>query len=195
MNCYQSVKDFCHLVEKDLKLLGITEQSLMHMSKKVFKRKVKSAITQKALTYLKEIQQTHSKVNKIEYTTLQAQSYFKSPLFSNSEAKLLFKIRTEFIDCKTNFKHMNRENNMLCPLCKQAEDNQKHIIDCKYIRKNITSRDISDRNIVYEDIYSNNNQNKKSITALFDVCLKVRKKLVENLPTEQDLSILMNAGG
>ena len=138
---------------------------------------------------------THSKVNKIEYTKLEAQTYFKSPLFSNNEAKLLFKIRTEFIDCKTNFKHMNRENNMLCPLCKQHEDNQKHIIECKYIRKNITSKEVSYRNITYEDIYSDNIQNKKSITALFDVCLKVREKLVENLPTEQDLSILMNAGG
>ena len=80
---------------EDIKLVGITEQSAMQMSKHLFKRTIKSAITRETLKYLKEIQQTHPKVNEIQYTTLQAQSYFKSPLFSNSEAKCLFKYRIQ----------------------------------------------------------------------------------------------------
>ena len=187
--------DFCEIVSADLKLIGLTEENVMQMSKSAFKRKVKAAIVKEALESLKQIQQTHTKVNKLKYSKLQAQSYFKSPLFSNTEAKLLFKIRTEFTDCKINFKHMNREGSMKCPLCKEYEDDQKHIIECTYIRNNISSNDILERNIAYEDIYSDNDHKKKAITVVFDQCLKIREKLMNNLPKEQNLSILMNAGG
>ena len=167
----------------------------MQLSKNAFKRIVKTKVNQEALKYLKQIQQSHTKVNKIKYSKLQAQSYFKSPLFSNTEAKLLFKIRTEFIDCKSNFKYMNREGDMKCPMCKVHEDDQKHILECTHIRNNITSKEILDTNVVYEDIYSDNNHKRKAVTVVFENCIKVREKLIENLPAEQNLSILRNAGG
>ena len=111
----------------------MTEETVKQLSKTAFKKKVKTAIAKEALESLKQVQKTHTKVNKIEYSTLKAQSYFKSPLFSNTEAKLLFKIRTEFIECKTNFKNMNREGNMKCPLCKENEDDQRHLIPIMFI--------------------------------------------------------------
>ena len=83
------------------------------------------------------------------------------------------------------------EKNICCLLCKQHEDNQKHVLECMYIQENISSREILDRKVVYEDICSDNNHTKKAITAMFEKCLNLR----ENLLTEQDLSILRNAGG
>ena len=70
---------------------------------------INQSINEKALAYLHELQKSHTKVSDIKYNKLCTQSYLNSPLFSDIEARLLFKIRTGLIECKSNFKHMYKD--------------------------------------------------------------------------------------
>ena len=173
--------DFCELVREDLRLIGLEEDSISNYSKSSFKKAVKAAINEKALAYLQELQKAHSKVNKIEYTKMHIQPYLTSPIFSNIEARLLFKIRSGFINCKSNFKYMCKENNMQCTLCQKHEDDQKHILECPNVKAILRSTEILSENILYEDIYSDNVIKQKAITVLFSNCLQIREKLRNNL--------------
>ena len=74
----------------------------------IFKKKVKAKMRDVALTYLKNLQQTHSKIKDIKYEKLKIQDYLKSPLFSNSETSLLFSLRSRTAETfKANYiKHV-----------------------------------------------------------------------------------------
>ena len=187
--------DFCHLVKDDLDLVEINEQSILQMSKSEFKTKLKDAIFRKAFSHLSTLKEAHSKVKNIEHNKLEIQSYFTSPLFSNAETSLLFKLRTQFIECKVNFKHMYSNNNLECPLCKKHNDDQKHILNCEIIRNEICTKKIMNTSIKYEDIYSDDTVKQKEVTEVFSTCLRIRKKLIRNLSSLQDLSTLRGAGG
>ena len=187
--------DFCKLVADDLKLIEKTEQEIVQLSKNSFKKIAKAAINYQTLKYLRNKQQSHSKVNKIEYVKLVTQSYLTSPIFSDYEAKLMFKVRTEFVNCKMNFKFMHPQGDILCPLCNIHNDTQQHIIECEVIRRKVKSTEILNENIKYEDIYSENIHKMKSILVVFSNCLNIRNNLLENLVTIQDLSTHWSAGG
>ena len=118
-----------------------------------------------------------------------------SPLFSDIEARLLFKIRTGHIECKSNFKHMYKDKSTKCSICQKHEDDQKHIVECINIRAKLRSTGILRENILYEDIYSDNIQKQKAITVVYKECLEIRGTLIKNLLDTQDLSTLMSAGG
>ena len=187
--------DFCQLVREDLRLIGIDEESLSNYSKSSFKKAAKAAINEKALAYLQDLQKAHSKVNKIKYTKMHIQPHLTSPLFSNIEARLLFKIRTGFVNCKSNFKYMCKENNMQCTLCNKHEDDQRHILECPNIRAILKSTEILSESILYEDIYSDKVRKQKAITVLFSNCIQICEKLMNNLCNIQDLTIRRSAGG
>ena len=187
--------DFCELVAEDLELIGLDESTLSNLSKTACKKVVKASINEKALAYLHELQKSHTKVSEIKYNKLCTQSYLNSPLFSDIEARLLFKIRTGYIECKSNFKHMYKDKSTKCSICQKHEDDQKHIVECINIRDKLRSTGILRENILHEDIYSDNIQRQKAITVVYKECLEIRGTLIKNLLDTQDLSTLMSAGG
>ena len=187
--------DFCHLVKDDLDLVEMSEQSILQMSKSEFKTKSKGAMYRKAFSYLSTLKESLSKVKNTEHNKVEIQTYFTSPLFSNAETSLLFKLRTQFIECKINFKYMYSNNNLECPLCKNHNDDQKHILNCEIIRNEICTREVMNTSIKYEDIFSDNIVKQKEVTEVFSTCLRIRENLVRNLSRLQDLSTLRGAGG
>ena len=187
--------DFSQLVAEDVKLIGKTEQEITQISKKAFKKVATITIKNEALKHLRNRQQTHSKVNKIQYVKLQTQSYLTSPLFSDHEAKVIFKLRTEFLNCKMNFKFMHPKGDLKCPLCNTHNDTQQHILECEIIRNKVKSSEMLNADIKYEDIYSENIHKMKAIIVVFLNCLNIRDNLVENLFRIQDLSTPRSAGG
>ena len=109
---YQSQKqsaikrDFFNLVKKDFDTIGqsINEDEITAKSKEMHKSDIKSKIKMAAFQYLREKQSGHSKVRDIAYEKLETQRYMTSPLFTNQEMRLLFAMRSQALDCRTNVK-------------------------------------------------------------------------------------------
>ena len=80
-----SAGDFYEIVKNDMSVVGInlSEEEISKMKKQKFKKIVKSHVRTAALIYLKQLQKTHSKLDGINYSKLELQTYLTSPLFNN----------------------------------------------------------------------------------------------------------------
>ena len=122
----------------------------------------------------------HSKVRNIKYDKLEAQKYMRSPLFTNDEVCLLFALRTNYIECKFNFKNKYGSVDLNCPLCNQHVDNQESMLSCPVIVQKLNSIDIVTENFKYDDIYSSDTRKQKVITDVFMKIIEIRKDLLEH---------------
>ena len=108
-----------------------------------------------------EIRNRHSKSKSVEYNKLETRDYLKSNIFTVSQSKLLFKIRSRMLNVKMNFKNMYNDDITLlaCDQCNTGElEDQNHVISCNTLENN----KISD--IKYSDLFSGNiNTVKKAI--------------------------------
>ena len=119
----------------------------------------------------------HSKIKDIEYKKFETQGYMNSPLFTNDEVNLLYKIRSRALNCKVNFKNRYKKDDLLCILCYKEQDTQQHILVCKALQNKLESNDMVDYKITYEDIYSNP-QKQKVITRIFAKLLVIRENMM-----------------
>ena len=172
--------DFTELIKKDFEVIkeDYNERKVQNMSKNEYKKHVKSRIKSAALDYLKEIQGTHSKIKHIKYDELKAQEYMMSPLFSNDEVNLLHCIRARYLDCKANFSQRYLNDNLLCALCKSDIDDQKHILVCDVLQKEMKAKDVASARVEYDDIFAKDVKKQKTATALFTDLLRIRKDLL-----------------
>ena len=92
-----------------------------------------------------KLKEGHKKGSKIKYKKLEIQKYLLSDKISVKEAKLLFKIRTEMLDVRQNFKnkYIDKSKNddyneklLSCPLCELHIDNAKNILKCSALDNN-----------------------------------------------------------
>ena len=125
----------------------------MNSIKNSFKKKVKEVCMKYAFTKLMEIRSRHSKSKVAEYNKLETSGYLRSNIFTVTQSRLLFKIRSRMLDVKMNFKnHYNDDITLLiCDQCNSGEvDDQSHILSCKVLEntKNIT--------VKYSDLFSRN---------------------------------------
>ena len=104
-----------------------------------------------------------------------------SPLFSNEEVNILHALRSRSIDCKNNFKYQYENDDLDCLLCKQACDDQQHIMECVVILKNFTTEHVTIANVHYNDIFEDNVNKQKVMAATYKDLLKIRKLLVRKL--------------
>ena len=100
----------------------------MTTSVESYKKFIKKKVRLVALRYLNERKETHSKIKSIEYKDLETRDYITSPLFTNTDVKLLFSLRSRMVDCKQNFKSKYKEFNLLCPFCEQDNESQSHMV-------------------------------------------------------------------
>jgi hypothetical protein len=135
-----------------------------------------------AFDYLTNLQKAHSKVKHINYEKLMTQTYLTSPLFSDSETKLLFALRTRTLEeIKANFGIMNG-GNLNCPLdCwSQGElplkDTQQHLLKCAKLTSELETEDISRGNVEYEHLFSDVYKQKEA-AVLFERLLKAREDI------------------
>ena len=98
---------------------------------------MKDKVKKAAFKYLQDLKATHSKVKDIEYIRLETQDYLKSELFTNSETKMLFALRSRTCEkFKDNFRHLYG-GQVDCPLLcwEQGEsprkDSQQHLLEYK----------------------------------------------------------------
>ena len=75
-----------------------------------------------------------------------------SPLFSNDEVNLLHCIRARYVDCKANFSQRYLNDNLLCTLCKSDTDDQKHILACNVLQKEMKAKDVASARVEYDNM-------------------------------------------
>ena len=174
---------------------------IQHTGVEDYKAKVKQKIREAALSFLKNIQKTHSKVKDIEDDELKTQPYLKSPLFSNTETSLLSALRSITADTfKANFRNMYA-NVVSCPLVcwgereAEEEDTQKHMLTCSKLQLEIASNELATGKIVYEDIFADVKK-QKEVVDLFSKLIDLRLKLLkdkDNQPPGDDLDPSMGS--
>ena len=170
--------DFAELVQNDLSSLSahLTDSYIESKNKESLKTEIKALIHQKALKYLFNKQRSHSKIKDIKYTKIQPQEYILSPIFTNDEVSILFALRSRMIKVNANFPTGDLNN--LCPLCKEAKDDQQHILKCQIIQENYNSEYVSRQISYYEDIFSEDIFKQKEIATLYIELLKIRENIM-----------------
>ena len=166
------------MVDKDIIdiELNLSLNEIKSMKKNKFKKYLKKKIHSHAFTYLKNLQQTHSKVKNIKYSELEKAPYLINSHFKNEEKYLLFKLRTSMINVKANFS--SRYANISCDLCDEnVPQTQEHLFDCKEIIKNCPQL-YNDRNTEYGDIFEGTRKQLKC-TQLFKNILDT-KQMIED---------------
>ena len=102
-----------------------------------------------------------------------------SPLFTNEEVRLLHSIRSRTIECKSNFKSRYGNDDLLCDLCEeQEEDDQKHILYCKTLNSFFNSEEVTKYSVKYNDVFGDHHRQKVVVT-IFEKLLNIRKTLTE----------------
>ena len=187
--------DFVELVKKDLQAIGLPFDISYISSYNVeqFRKLVKSKIKQAAYQYLKEKQQTHSKVQDILYDELQTQKYLKSPLFTNEETNLLFSLRTRTSrSFKCNFRNLYG-GQVDCPLkCwgegqLPLEDSQQHLLQWKKLE--MQKKSIASHQISYDDLFCDISKQKEAVF-LFSELIELKEKLTNPPGDKLGLSIV-----
>ena len=92
-------------------------------------------ISEKALVFLKEKANEHSKVRNDIYTDMKGKEYFYNQKITPDLAQILFKFRTRMFNVKNNFRNKYKQSNIRCPLCNDNDDTQEHLFNCKTINK------------------------------------------------------------
>ena len=171
--------DFVNLVKSDLEMFdgSIDEEYIQLKSKSSLKEEIKDKIRKVAFRYLKEKLAGHSKIKGIQYTQLKAQTYMTSPLFSNEEVNLLHGLRSRSVNVKCNFR-TRFQNNLLCPLCEQEDDDQPHLLNCVELLNRFKDEDLVQVKSVYQDIFEDHLK-QKQITHLMSRLIHIRNQLVD----------------
>ena len=163
--------DWYKLIENDFRKLGLVmnESDIISCTKSQYKTKVKTCLRKHMFSELKKEQREHSKINTIEYETFQTQEYLKTHLMDNHEISLLFALRSKTTRaCKANFPFNSNKN---CQMCGKHEDTQEHVLECEDTYKT----GITDNNIVYNDIFSDNIEKQAAVTKLYSTLLQRRE--------------------
>ena len=171
--------DFADLVMQDLHKLNITEteEEIQKMTKKILKNAVKEKVKIAALKHL--MTKKTSKTEKLNYKSLQMQSYLKSSMFTEQEAKLLLALRTRTVrGIRTDFPGMypTRE----CPMmgCRE-EDTLPHLLTCTVLLENTEQRRRVSR-VEMEHLYSGSMEQQLEVTQVFGLLLDTRTQLEED---------------
>ena len=161
--CEDPIKgDWVSQVKEDMKVLNIelTFESIKTYSKDSFKLLVKNQIRKAAFAGLKEIQESHSKSKKIDYSELKMQEYLLPDNgMTNKEKSFAFSARAQMLDVKCNFK--SAKSDLRCSLGCDSNEDQEHLLHCPALNND-------DLTAVpkYQDIFSNNHMKVKKVTQI-----------------------------
>ena len=169
--------DWAETVLQDLEVLGLPKfEEIQQMKQTVFQNLVKSSIAKEAFKYLLKKKngdtetRGHSKVAHIEYKRLEMQNFLRPNGVSIQDAKFIFLVRTRMLDIKANFQ--NSHANMLCIACKEEDETQEHLLQCKVL---------SDENTVVEELpeygnlFGENLEKQITVAQILNTNFKKRK--------------------
>ena len=106
--------------------------------------------------------------------------YLDDKRFTPDLANLLFKFRTRMFNVRNNFRNQYRTN-LICPLCREREDSQEHLLECRVI-----VRKLNGKQYCYKDIFSENLESLFGIAKGLKKVVKIREEM-ESKPTDLQL--------
>ena len=170
--------DWIELIKRDFELIeeDFDEDFIKETTKYIFKKFVKTKITKAAFKYLESIKNGHSKIRDIKYNKLEVQPYILSDELSNEEISSMFAVRSRMTNVKRNF--INKFNqNLSCTLGCEVEENQEHLLDCKFLIDKLEDKSIL-AECEYSEVFGNIDQQIK-MCKIFSKILKIKEELVD----------------
>ena len=142
------------------------------MKKATFSKMIKHKIEEKTFETLEKKKKSHSKVEKLEHTTIKMQKYLQPSRIQikKEEAQLIFKLRCRVTEAKVNLK--GKYDNLECGACGQQEENQEHILKCKELNRNKNIEELK-----YEHLFNGTVNDKLEIAKRFKENFKILEEL------------------
>ena len=173
-------------MKKDLEDFDIklSFEQIKAMKKNKFKQIVKEACKSYSFKKLLTEKAKHKKGSKLTYNKLKIQKYLITDKISTKEAKLLFKVRTEMIEVKQNYKNkytkksnepLENEEALLCPLCHDHVDNAENVFKCSTLSIN----NENDQSKHFNNLFSNNMNTVATAIKQFSYLWRIRQQKLE----------------
>ena len=144
----------------------MTEIEIQRMPKQKLKKIVKTKVLDANFKYLKEMKQTHSKMEYLKYDRFETSEYLKSSKFNTEDISLLLALRTRTVrGVRNDFGGLYTDK--MCPLGCGDLDTLQNILTCSVLKQHHTSADISTSDIRYEDIFCSDIVKQKQVTELY----------------------------
>ena len=71
---------------------------------------------------------------------------------------------------------------ILCPLDFGDVDTLQNVLTCSVLKQYHTSKEVTDRNVEYNEIYSEDIFKQQKVTELYNQLLDVRNKVIQSTP-------------
>ena len=157
--------------------LNLTDEQILVLPKRKFKKFLRNKIYSAATIYLNSIAKKHSKSTPLVKSKLKCEKYINDKRFTQEEVRLLFKLRTRMYPVKANFKkkHMG---NLSCEFCVMHNSDQQHLLQFTVLRKFVP--ELSNSKVEYDDIFGSVDKQLRAVK-LFSKLTKQRKILIEAL--------------
>jgi hypothetical protein len=174
--------DWVKLLEEDKREfnLNLSDQEICAMSVVDYKKLVKSIVRNKIFLDLRHIQDKHTKIKHITYTSLvEPQAYLKSDIFNKKQQKLLYNLRSKSVrGFKDNFH--DQFDSISCQLhCQGQEDSQEHLLSCQSVISCLSEGNQQLLNSVkYSDLFGTLEEQLR-ITNTFLILIRVSTRLLE----------------
>ena len=170
-------KDWITQVLKDIDNLelNLNLDDVKEMKKSKLKTILNKAVKEKTFERLNKLKENHSKVSHLKHYKLEMQRYLKSSKekMKQEEAQTIFKLRSRVTDVKINSR--GKYETLECEVCKEEEESQNHIMECKEIVK-------------FRKNYKKPPNYNKLFDGNFKEQLEISKDFLENMKIKKDLS-------
>ena len=170
--------DFYELVWRDIKMLelNLTEQQICDMKKSYLKKLIKQKVADCGFRYLMKLKEPKSKMNSLQYSKLELEPYFQSPLFKPEQAAMLMALRTRTVrGIHTDFGEMYADKS--CPLKCGYLDTLENLPRCGALQHCIKD---DQKHIEYRHVYASDMEQQKAATTLYTQLMDTREKLLDD---------------
>ena len=167
-------KDFSETVKKDLIDLNInyyTDEDIKNMTKANWKEIVKASVKTAAVAYLLEEIKGKSKMEQLNYNSLQLQDYLKSTEMSKSRKLLAFKLRCRMTEMSNNY-----GQKIKCRICDRGSDDQPHLSQCVILK--LRCPELLSTQVEYSDLFKSEVRKINNLTTLYEKLLRERELIL-----------------
>ena len=163
----------------DLKM-DLSLDEIKEIKKSKLKSLLNKAVMDNAFEKLIKVKQSYSKVMKVKHFKLEMQKYLKPSIIkiNQEEAQMIFKLRSRVTDVKINQRGKYEEYK--CEVCKEEEESQKHIMECKELEK---LKNDDTETPEYEKLFDGSKKEQLEIAKHFIENMNIRKSLLKNKET------------
>ena len=125
--------DWCTVVDEDMGHIGLQAlsfQDVKQMHQGTLRSLVKKNVVETAFKHLLERKSSLSKLSSLHYDQLAMQQYLLDPDTTTRHKRLRFRWRTKMITVNWNYGQKTT-----CPLCKEHDDTQDHLLQCPSLQQ------------------------------------------------------------